>query len=373
MRNHVKHSIRKFVVIILSLLLCASNLPISAFAGNETLKENLYEAGEAENMSGKGITLNLDDISGEGITQNLANLSGGGTTLVIDDKEKGEGLHQFNYSSGWNYADSDYCFNRSNHYSSQNGAYVTLRFIGTQIRVYSPKGGANGDAAYSIDNGAETIASLYNASGDVYSSLVYESPQLVRGEHTLKIRRTGTGIGAHINVDRVEILGADEFDKGELIWSDEFDGTELDRNKWDPWFVDYDGSFQFPGDNDIDNHMTSPDFYSVENGVIKIGNGKYAEGNTKMIGNRTVLGGTTCLITKYTHLQTYGYIEVSFRKKTDKPADGLAVWTMPGDGFIGSKHGGTGSEVDLIENDFGGDRERSQSNTIWNGYSDGYT
>lgn len=283
-------------------------------------------------------------------------------TLEIDDTEKGDALYRFQYSDGWNYSGSDVAFNKTNHYTNRKDATATIRFIGTQIKVYSPTGGNNGNAAYSIDGGEEAIVSL-NAPHDTQSALVYESDVLEMGEHTLVIRNTAEGPGPHINVDKVEVINAQPED-WKLVWNDEFEGDELDRSKWDPWWCDYDGSFQFPEDSAIDRNMVSPDFYRVENGVVKIGNGYYEE--PKQIGNRKVLGGNTTLITKYTYQQTYGYIETRFRRQVEDRTDGIAIWTMPSDGFVGL--GGNGAEIDIIENGNWGD-EPAKCNTIWNGYS----
>ena len=82
------------------------------------------------------------------------------------------------------------------------GATITLNCGGTVV----PSGATI--AAVSIDGGPETNVDLFafNDTGDV---LVYTSPTLATGNHTLQVRNTGThnpsSVGTVTSIDRFNI------------------------------------------------------------------------------------------------------------------------------------------------------------------------
>jgi mannan endo-1,4-beta-mannosidase len=86
---------------------------------------------------------------------------------------------------------------------------VTIGFTGTQIKLCVAERCNRGSAAVLIDGGPETNVDECAAqdAGDV---LVYTSPTLAAGTHTLKVRNTGnrdtSSSGARVDVDRVDIL-----------------------------------------------------------------------------------------------------------------------------------------------------------------------
>ena len=135
------------------------------------------------------------------------------TTLssYYNDNVTGTGQNQFNYTGTW------YSENNSNasygtvRYSSTTNDYVTFTFTGTQIKWYSDPGTNGGIAAVSIDNGAETTVDLYSsASPRPWNTVMYTSPALSNGTHTLKIRVTGTKNASSsdkwIFIDGVEVI-----------------------------------------------------------------------------------------------------------------------------------------------------------------------
>src|SRR6185503_17595703 len=88
---------------------------------------------------------------------NDANVCGNGD--VVDDKTKGTGTNQFEYSSGW--AACLRCGNASLYNSSKTenktaGAYVKFRFNGVKVKLYGVKAANYGIGAVSIDGGSET-------------------------------------------------------------------------------------------------------------------------------------------------------------------------------------------------------------------------
>jgi len=73
--------------------------------------------------------------------------------------------------------------------------------------VYVTTDTHHGLAAFSIDNGTETTVSEYSASR-AYQVLIYTSPVLSSGPHTLELRVTGTngtGGGNTVTIDKVVV------------------------------------------------------------------------------------------------------------------------------------------------------------------------
>src|SRR5258708_18539160 len=94
-------------------------------------------------------------------------------TTTVDDRAVGTGFNQFNYvGSGW-----DHCTNGcpgpghtpcalydgSNTWDNTTGNYVTLTFIGTQIKFYAVLDSSRGTGAISVDGGSETTIDFYKS------------------------------------------------------------------------------------------------------------------------------------------------------------------------------------------------------------------
>jgi beta-glucanase (GH16 family) len=139
----------------------------------------------------------------------------GTQTLDVDDSVEGSGKNQFNYSgSGWKHCQQcdeihSGLFNESNSWDKTPGDSVTVTFTGTQIKFYGVTGPAHGIGTISLDNGDEQEVDFY---GDARTgnTLLYTSPILDSGEHTLTIKVTGrkhdNATWNGINPDRVQIL-----------------------------------------------------------------------------------------------------------------------------------------------------------------------
>ena len=141
-----------------------------------------------------------------------ANVCGG--TLTVDDSTMGTGANQFAYSGAWQHCTA--CpdgaqigmYNNSNSWDATTNDFVTVAFNGTQIKLYAVKDTLSGVGAVSIDAGAETNVDLYSATR-VGNQLVWTSPLLPAGNHTFKLRVTGTKNASSGNyfvvADRVDI------------------------------------------------------------------------------------------------------------------------------------------------------------------------
>ncbi|GAA1380624.1 cellulase family glycosylhydrolase [Catellatospora chokoriensis] len=136
-------------------------------------------------------------------------------TVNVDDSVQGTGQNQWNYS-GWNHctacdetAPAVY-YNASQSWSLNSGETATMAFNGTQVVYRAVTGSHHGIAAVSIDGGTEVSVDLYAATktGDV---AVWTSPVLSAGNHTLRIRNTGTknagASGTVVTLDRAVVTG----------------------------------------------------------------------------------------------------------------------------------------------------------------------
>lgn len=131
----------------------------------------------------------------------------------IDDSVQGTVLNQFNYVGQWRHCIS--CsdtnppmYNMSNSWSTDTKDYFTFTFTGTGVSLYGIKRPSYGIGAVSIDGGGETQLDLF-AGTSVGNQLLWTSPTLASGTHTLKFHATGTknpaSSGYHLGIDRVDV------------------------------------------------------------------------------------------------------------------------------------------------------------------------
>lgn len=112
---------------------------------------------------------------------------------IVDSAVKGqyEG-YVHTYVGTWpENLDIDGWYARTLTYSGTTNDYFELKFNGTEIRWFTERRNTHGIAAVSIDGGAETNVDLYNAT-QTQQIKVWTSGALSAGEHTIKIRVTGT-------------------------------------------------------------------------------------------------------------------------------------------------------------------------------------
>ena len=146
-----------------------------------------------------------------------------------------------NLKGYWGYdGDGTGAYNSTTSYSNNTNDSVTVKFSGTQISFYAAKSSDGGKAAISVDGGAETTVDLYSATRQG-NQLVYTSPTLASGAHTLKVRVTGTknasSSGTFVSPDRVVVS------PGSVSVDDQVRGTGLNQfdyhwHMYEP-FADY--------------------------------------------------------------------------------------------------------------------------------------
>jgi lysophospholipase L1-like esterase len=109
-----------------------------------------------------------------------------------------------NWPSGWQSG----AYQNDNHWSNMTGAFYQVPFSGTQVKLYGAKAAWHGIAAVSIDNGPETMVDTYSATR-ADNVLLWSSPALTAGNHTLKVRVTGqrsaSATGTYVVADRVDV------------------------------------------------------------------------------------------------------------------------------------------------------------------------
>ena len=118
-----------------------------------------------------------------------------------------------------------------NHWSSVTNASYQVPFTGTQVKLYGGQAPAHGIAAVSIDGGAEVLVDAYAATRKD-NVLLWSSPVLSAGSHTLKVRTTGSknasATGTFVVGDRVDVI-----DGGVNLLSNA--GFESGLSGWSTW------------------------------------------------------------------------------------------------------------------------------------------
>jgi hypothetical protein len=133
---------------------------------------------------------------------------GGAGTVTVNDNTTGTGNNQYQYTGTWSYGSQSGAYQNDNHWSSSTNANYQVRFNGRQIRLYGARAPNHGIAAVRIDTGTEVNVDFYAATR-ADNVLLWTSPMLPVGNHTLRVRVTGTrnpsSSGNPITGDRVDI------------------------------------------------------------------------------------------------------------------------------------------------------------------------
>lgn len=167
--------------------------------------ENLAQLPDVQAVNGYINTALPDD----SITTYVINDAYLTNNRIINDIEVGTGLNKMNFVGDWNFSFDDGCWDFDNHYTWTADSYVTIPFYGTGFNIYGSKDLNFGKFAVSVDNGSETTVDCYNIIRKNNQTL-YQCSGLARGQHTIKIRVTGTknfwSSAATVNVDRVDVF-----------------------------------------------------------------------------------------------------------------------------------------------------------------------
>ncbi|MHA6765138.1 hypothetical protein [Streptacidiphilus sp. PAMC 29251] len=131
------------------------------------------------------------------------------STVTVDGNTTGSGNDQFSYSAGWGLANgiADMYAGTAN-WSQTTGATATVGFTGTRIALHAVRDVDQEMIAVSVDGGAETVVDDYSPTRNA-AGIVWTSPVLAAGAHTLHIRVTGShnpsSSGYNVALDSVDI------------------------------------------------------------------------------------------------------------------------------------------------------------------------
>jgi len=129
--------------------------------------------------------------------------------LVIDGNVTGTGNDQFQYDSNWGLTTGvPDMYDGTANWSHVAGATATFRFTGTQVALHAVRDIDQGIMTVAVDGGTpqsiDNYAPARNASG-----IVWTSPVLTAGSHTLTIVNTGqhnsASTGINIAIDRADV------------------------------------------------------------------------------------------------------------------------------------------------------------------------
>jgi O-glycosyl hydrolase len=119
-------------------------------------------------------------------------------------------------------------YDGSNSWDNTTNDSVSITFQGTQIKFYGVVGTSHGIGAFSLDGAPESMIDFY-APVSAGHTLLYTSPVLPAGQHTLKVRVTGQQNSLAnwngINPDSVDIISA----SGVTTVDDNVQGTGLNQ------------------------------------------------------------------------------------------------------------------------------------------------
>jgi hypothetical protein len=128
--------------------------------------------------------------------------------VQVNDSVVGTGLEQFQYSGTWQTGTGTGKYQGDDHYAATTGASYSVRFEGSQARLYGSVASHHGIASVSIDSGAAVDVDFY-ASTRQEQKLLWTSPLLTTGTHTLTVtvsgRKNAASSGYTLNADRVDL------------------------------------------------------------------------------------------------------------------------------------------------------------------------
>jgi hypothetical protein len=131
-------------------------------------------------------------------------------SLVIDDSTRGQFLNRFAYTGRWQHVSgySDGRLDGTSSRSTHPGDSVVLTFEGSVVRIFGVRGPNGGDAGIGIDGKYYGTADFYSPKKQTHA-LVFQSPPLAAGAHTVGVvvkGRTASAHRAYVNIDGAQVL-----------------------------------------------------------------------------------------------------------------------------------------------------------------------
>ncbi len=182
-----------------------------AGAWDDKVNDSRYVWAPLEFPSATSMTLSYNDALT--INTTTAEISPSSYIKVVNDYTTGTSNYQFNFTGTWSAAGNEGSHNNDNHWTNVVNSAYEVGFNGTQVKVYGKLDTNLGIAAISIDGGAETMVDCYN-NHPTECVILYTSPVLTQGQHTVKVRVTGNmnalSTNSHIIADRIDVYGVAE-------------------------------------------------------------------------------------------------------------------------------------------------------------------
>ena len=129
---------------------------------------------------------------------------------TVNDAVTGATTNTFAYAGTWQTSTGAAKYQGDDHYSYTTGSSYTFRFSGTQVALYGAKASHHGQASVQIDGGTAVTVDQYSSTRQD-NVLMYRSPALTAGAHTVRVTVKGTrqaaSTGTVIAVDRAEVSG----------------------------------------------------------------------------------------------------------------------------------------------------------------------
>lgn len=137
----------------------------------------------------------------------VATTANGVTT--VPHNAMGNGINQWEYTEYWRHSTENVESDGSNAYSSMPGDVATLRFRGSQVRLFGFVETNHGMGTVSVDGAPAVSFDLYGATRA--RTVLFDSGRLAPGEHTLSVVVTGEknlqSRYIWISLEKAEILG----------------------------------------------------------------------------------------------------------------------------------------------------------------------
>jgi len=138
-------------------------------------------------------------------------------TTIVDGNTTGGSADEFSYGANWGLTTgvSD-MYDGTANWSHTAGASATFTFSGNQVALHAVKDVDQGIMSVSIDGGTPVNVDNYSPTRNA-SGIVWTSPMLPTGTHTLTIVNTGqknsASSGDNIAIDRADVYQAETIDE----------------------------------------------------------------------------------------------------------------------------------------------------------------
>ena len=190
-----------------------NNSPISGSGSIVKIKAKILKEGKLNlittnknsdfSLNNKNSLIKLSDKSGNPVSYNSDNNSFSFINGTINSYEENNPL--VHYSGNWTTESLPSYSGGSSKYSNQKNATISFSFNGSGFKWYGLANEHKGIANVYVD-GVKYSVDTYSST-TVNQKLFFQKTGLTRGEHTVKIEVTNTGIGKHINIDKIDIIG----------------------------------------------------------------------------------------------------------------------------------------------------------------------